>query len=131
MPSTNILTAAPVTRLGVGDLDRLLDDERDPHPYYAQLADAVAVPIGDELAPWARTPAREPGDDLRMHAIATDATDVARTTPQAVAARRARRTPRPVTAAVDLRHRTRDAARRQSAEAEIDAYFADRDPLAA
>lgn len=130
MPSMNTLTAAPVTRLGVGDLDRLLHDELGPHPYYAQVADAVAVPIEDELALWVRTPAREPGADLRLHAIATAATDAARTAPEAVAARRARRTPRSV-AAVDLRHRTRDAAHRQAAEAEIDAYFADRDLLAA
>lgn len=127
MPYAKTLTTSSLTRLGVGDLDHLLDDELDPHPYYVQVADAVAVPIEDELGPWLRTPAREPGGDLRLHAIATAATDAARTAPEAVAARR---TPHPV-AAVDLRHRSRDAARRQAAEAEIDSYFADRDPLAA
>ncbi|WP_327097376.1 hypothetical protein OIE68_00370 [Nocardia vinacea] len=126
----NTLTTSSVTRLGGGDLDRLLDDDLDPHPYYVQVADAVAVSIEDELGPWLRTPAREPGGDLRLHAIATAATDAARTAPEAVAARRARRTPHPV-AAVDLRHLSRDAAHRQAAEAEIDSYFADRDPLAA
>lgn len=56
----NTLTTSSVTRLGGGDLDRLLDDDLDPHPYYVQVADAVAVSIEDELGPWLRTPPANP-----------------------------------------------------------------------
>ncbi|WP_109529285.1 MULTISPECIES: hypothetical protein [Nocardia] len=105
------------------------DDE--PHPVYAALAGAVVVPIADELAAWAH-PMREFGHDLRLVAAPSPATDAVRTDPHAVAARRARRTPRATPVA--LRHRVRDAraaAARCRAEAELDDYFADREPLAA
>ncbi|WP_405180836.1 hypothetical protein OG225_06460 [Nocardia sp. NBC_01377] len=103
----------------------------EPNPVYAALAGAVMVPIADELAAWAR-PIPEFGHDLRLVAAPSPATDAVRTDPDAVAARRARHTPRATPVA--LRHRVRDAhtaANRRRAEADLDAYFADREPLAA
>ncbi|MGN2636527.1 hypothetical protein ACTD5D_10105 [Nocardia takedensis] len=103
----------------------------DPDSVYAALAGGV-VELADELSAWAR-PAREFAHDLRLTATPRPDTEAARRAPWAVAARRARHTPRPV-GAVTLRHPGRDArtaARRRRAEAELDAYFARHDAVAA
>ncbi|MEV4238954.1 hypothetical protein AB0J47_27680 [Nocardia sp. NPDC049737] len=109
------------------------DEDTDPYTNLHALADAAEVPIQDELTPWMRTSARELADEPRLHAIPAAATDATRTTPEAVARRRARHTPQPVGAVV-LRHRARDersAERRRRGEADTDAYFADRPVLVA
>ena len=127
-------TLVPATQppLGQPYAYRLLED--DPvSQYYAQAADAIEIPIEVELRPWARTPVRELADDLRLQAIPSAATVAAATAPHMVAARRARQMLRRV-GAVNLRHRARDermTARRRVAEAELDAYFADRELLVA
>ncbi|MGW4368046.1 hypothetical protein ACWEKT_20625 [Nocardia takedensis] len=103
----------------------------DPDSVYATLAGGV-LELAEELSTWAR-PAREFAHDLRLAATPRPDTEAARRAPWAVAARRARHTPRPV-GAVTLRHPGRDArtvARRRRAEAELDAYFARRNTTAA
>ncbi|MEU2032788.1 hypothetical protein [Nocardia amamiensis] len=118
-------------RLGAPDADN--GDDTDPRASLYALADAAEIPAEVELGPWVRTPVRELAGQPRLHAVPTAATDAMRTLPDAVARRRARHAPRPVGAVV-LRHRARDersAARRRRAEADADAYFADRPLLVA
>ncbi|WP_406279040.1 hypothetical protein OH799_11265 [Nocardia sp. NBC_00881] len=120
-------------RLGTPEVDDSDRTDTDSRASLYALADAAEIPAEVELGPWVRTPVRELADEPRMHAIPTAATDAIRMIPDALARRRARHAPRPV-AAVVLRHRARDersAARRRRAEAEADAYFADRPLLVA
>ncbi|WP_327118868.1 hypothetical protein OHB12_11690 [Nocardia sp. NBC_01730] len=132
-PKSALARVVPIAscRLGAPEVDD--GDRTDPRTSLYTLADAAEIPAEVELGPWVRSPARELADEPRLHAIPTAATDAIRTMPDALARRRARHAPRPV-APVVLRHRARDersAARRRRAEAEADAYFADRPLLAA
>ncbi|WP_433204681.1 hypothetical protein ACQP1G_16420 [Nocardia sp. CA-107356] len=109
------------------------DEDTDSYTSLYALADAVEVPVEDELRAWVRTTVRELAGQPRLHAIPTAATDDMRTTPDAVSRRRAHHTPQPVGAVV-LHHRARDersAERRRRREADADAYFADRPVLVA
>ncbi|WP_062985993.1 hypothetical protein [Nocardia anaemiae] len=127
-PKTALARVVSIARARLGAPELEPGEITDGDTGLYATADAVEVPVEVELGRWARTPVRDLADDFRLHAIPTAATEAARTTPEAIARRRARRTP-PPTGAVVLRHRARDAAHRLQADA--DAYFADRPLLVA
>ncbi|WP_433194411.1 hypothetical protein ACQP1G_37490 [Nocardia sp. CA-107356] len=132
-PETALARVVSITNARIGIPDNGSAPCTDPDERLYALADAIEIPVEVELGPWARTPVREPGHDLRLHATPSTTTDARRETPEAVAARRARHTPHPLGPSV-LRHRARDeraAQRRRRAEADADAYFAQRPPLVA
>ncbi|MFX0573762.1 hypothetical protein [Nocardia nepalensis] len=132
-PETALARVVSIAGARIGVSDNGSDPSIDPDERLYALADAIEIPVEVEVGPWARTPAREPGHDLRLHATPSTTTDARRESAEAIAARRARHTPRPLGPDV-LRHRARDeraAQRRRRAEADADAYFAQRPPLVA